>query len=406
MKSQLQNLSKLIYASSMKLLIAIGCMFFSQSVHTMTCNPCLASIGESVWTLCDRLLATQCVGTTIRQSDVPFTITEPGIYSLCEDLLSTAPGSTIVINSDDVLLNLACHAITVTQVAAGQHIGININGNRVAVGNGRMIAQEDPAAGLANVRLISMSGVREVIVDNINFFGTSDPESGFDIGSTAIGVGTNSTNVVVHDCTVENIAVGTLVGTATQVIISKCKFENTQQVGVFCNVNPNGILVEDCLFVGGRFMRVFGGNNITMRRCVGSQATIGSSAIALDATANTPSSNIIISDCIVNGTTDVGQDGIVVLEVTGVIIENCLVNNTAGNGMTITGTDIVVRGCTVNCADGDGINVAGSSFNVFVQNCEVANSTGSNFVGVNPVVITSGVSSTTASNYWMDVSLP
>lgn len=404
MKSRLVGMF-CIYVQKMLL---IGLLFAVHGVHAMTCNPCLSSVGESVWTQLDRLLATQCVGTTIRQSDVPFTITEPGIYSLCEDLRSVSPAPVINITGDNVLLNLACHSIIVTQ-SSMTSVGVGVSGDRVVVRNGSLVASEGDA-GLSPIFLLNIIGTHGGVIEDLSFSGTSDPINSFNIGSAGVRV-VNSTNLVVSDCTFQNISVGATIITSTQIIVADCKFENTTQAAFFPGAMSAGITCDHCQFTGGRFSRISGGDNVTLCRFVGVRSTLGLSAVTIDAADG--SQDVVVRDCEINGTEFPGEIGIEVVPaiagpgvVTGVILENCMVNNTDGHGMSITGTNIVVRSCTVNSAGGSGIIVAGSSFNVFVQNCEAANSIGANFVIPAPITITSGEAAIPGSNYWMNVSLP
>lgn len=392
--------------NGLSLLMIIGGLFLSYHLPAMTCSPCLASVGETAWTLADRLLATQQIGKQFGQVDVPITITSAGIYSLCEDLLSTSSQPVITITGDDVLLNLACHAVTVTQQAEAAHIGISVLADRVAIGNGRMVAQEGDL-GLQPVTLIALNGVHDITIDDVYFAGTSGITSDFNIGSKAVDIDATSFSIVVYNCAFQNVAYGTFLSTATQVIISNCNFSSTIAAAV--RTAASRMLVEECHFFGRSTIQVVEGRDITLSHCSIAHSNTTIAAIDIQA-AGTPGSiptDIVVRDCIVNGTVATSQQGISVSSgAIGIVVEHCLVSDTAGDGMNITGTNVVVRGCTVNTAGGDGISVAGTSFNVFVQNCEVANSGGSNYVGVNPFLITTGLAATATSSYWMDVSLP
>lgn len=421
-------------------ILFIGLFFTAHGVHAMTCNPCLSPVGETVWKQLDRLLAGQCVGTPIRQSDVPFTITQPGIYSLCEDLVATQEAIDFeaiifITGTHDVVLNLAGHSITLdpgNQLFSGILV---FNTFRLVVCNGSLIVPEaviGPDFFLLEIFPIFYIVSRGAMFHDLHFYGASSNPNRSTVDPKMSSVYALTLNqchdVAVSDCIFNHIGAGVRLQGHDNALIKDCKFSD---VGMAVIGNMRGLICDRCEFEGGTFAHLYPQQSMTLSRLTGSSfidpnfnfsspnvPDFAHHVIQLNQTSLFASSKgVVIQDCIINGATGSEiQKGVMVQtdtsflsqlnRVEGIIIENCVINDTNSDGMNITGSRMVIRDCTVNGAGDDGISINATSSFVFVQSCEVVNSAGTNFVGVPAVTIASGEVNIPASTYWMNVALP
>jgi hypothetical protein len=79
------------------------------------CTPHAATLGQTIWTSLDQIKSISGVSAPaniIYQSNIPYTISAPGTYSVGQDLTSTDANPVITIASPNVVLNLQGHTIT------------------------------------------------------------------------------------------------------------------------------------------------------------------------------------------------------------------------------------------------------------------------------------------------------
>lgn len=90
--------------------IIIICITSSLVVYG-ACTPHASTVGESIWKLLDRALSVSSANKVIYQTDVPYTISSSGAYSVGEDLTNTGTANVITVTNSSALLDLQGHAI-------------------------------------------------------------------------------------------------------------------------------------------------------------------------------------------------------------------------------------------------------------------------------------------------------
>ena len=134
---------------------------------TSCCNT-LSALGTSIKSDVDNVSSTldalsNClVGTAITQSMIPYTISAPGNYYLCQSVSSSAAGPTITINASNVYFNLNGHTVTNTNSVTNTSFGINCLGAKnIQICNG-VLNSVYPAininnGGTSDIKLIDLS---------------------------------------------------------------------------------------------------------------------------------------------------------------------------------------------------------------------------------------------------------
>ncbi len=162
--------------------------------------------GENLWKLVSRIGLTSDIieekvcdlacDTSIKQDDIPFTITAPGVYCLSENVNFTT-GSAVTIKSNCVVFDLLGHAI---EGASGSGNGILIDVLNTFTANVTVKNGIIKGAGGDGIK-VDMTG--QVKISNMKI--TDCTGEGIDISS-------NSQRVIVEDCiSSSNNSVGFLV---------------------------------------------------------------------------------------------------------------------------------------------------------------------------------------------------
>lgn len=254
-------------------------MNFSTPLSTMAaaCTPCISTPGESIWTMVDKLRASSCAGTLLRNSDLPITLTTPGIYSLCENIQYTglSPAITITPTTGPIYFNMTCHSITIETGSVGGAFAISPS-SPVTIVNGFIVSNH------ATVNLIQ--GNSDFSIENVNFGSIA----GFN-GTGCIGI---------------NLAQG--VGMRCK----DCIFTGLD-AGISANINTNLFYVDHCTFVD---------NNLAGLQDINPAAisTLGNGSGT-------------ITNCVFQG----GADGILLNNTTSWSIETCYLNGAGSSGAAI-----------------------------------------------------------------------
>ncbi len=236
-------------------------LFFSARATVQPIFP-----GENLWKLVSRIgltsdiieekvcdLACDTCDTDIKQDDIPFTITVPGVYCLAENVNFTT-GSAVTINSNCVVFDLLGHAIE------GDGVDMNSIGIRVVDVLNTFTANVTVKNGIikkAGSSQVSVSARGPVRIRNMQLIGGPN--------SCGLLLSGDSKKVFVDDCVACNCENGFLLAG------SFCIFKNCVAIN-----NDNGFLIpgdNNCLFkckasdnnVGNGF-KIEGVKNI-LRKC-------------------------------------------------------------------------------------------------------------------------------------------
>lgn len=364
----------------------------SGGLHAMACDPCLAVPPISTWQMLDILMATQCVGTPIRQSDVPYTITASGVYSLCEDLISVGLAPVITVTASDVYLNLACHRINVIQSALAGTFGIFVdNSNRIIIANGSLVANIGfpLIAQPANLVTVNFSGA--VLMRDLDFFTTATESSDTSVGVRLI----NSRFIAIDDCTFSFINFGIFATLSSSIKAESCTFIHTSSAAINTQ-NADNLQIRDCEFFSqGSYIMTNGGHGQLITDCLLQEGRI----------AMVTPVNAIIRNCLVNeAKRPVGvSHGIQITNGSCVIVENCTVQSLSGIGILYDGFSNhgIVRSCTVECT-GTGVAFSATTTNCHVVNTLSAFAITENFSGFGIQFASDDVATSTV-NYWLNV---
>lgn len=402
-------------------------VFSALSVH-LFCSvyvPLVSTPGMNTWSLVDQVRATTG-GVIIRASDLPITISSPGIYSIGENITWTGGSPAITINSEQVIINLAGH--TIYDDSSTNSPIIQDNGGAIVL-NGNMVVLNARPINLINGQLLGAS--------HINF--SRSPASVLLNGDAGIQILTVNTGCVVDNCTFVFLDAGIVAGSllpsfARGVLIKDCYFGDMNIAGVQGFAGGaliTSITVDHCFFNGGD-RAILGTDSpywIIFNSTFENQGVNGNACIDISNAAT-----VYIEHCVLDSTgrfaVDTGASAINITATTQTQIFNTNIINPSGDGININGSVNVasILNSTVQVSDGSGIviNPSNLTFEVLIQsnkinsctldginvpavgNTFVYNNTvvgcATNYVNVNPVLITTTDASTATASYYQNVS--
>lgn len=179
------------------------------------------------------------LGTVITQADIPYTITTPGIYTVCDDIVVFA-GTTpaITITARNVILNLNGHRVYSVAGSSGAIALACNNSNEITIMNGDLGSSFTTVAQIANCQQLSVIDV------NVNAAGPTafDIVDSFNVtlervncGPSASG-GSSSSTIDIH-------------GTSDGILLKSCTVFDANDNAFLVNISPataHGIVFEDC----------------------------------------------------------------------------------------------------------------------------------------------------------------
>lgn len=144
-----------------------------------SCTPIASTVGTNAWSILDVSHALICESAdhVITQTGIPFTITEPGIYVLGENIVD--PDGTISpiidIQSDDVVLDLmGKNLLTTRSNNAGTMIEA-VNRRNITIQNGTLGIIANPAATFfVEYFMIDFSNTTGITLKNLTINGSED----------------------------------------------------------------------------------------------------------------------------------------------------------------------------------------------------------------------------------------
>ncbi len=327
--------------------IVMGYVSLSISAYTFLaqgmCVPHSSTVGESVWNQLDRVLSVSGANKVIYQSDIPYTISAAGAYSVGEDLTNTGTASpTIILSNANAVLDLQGHSII--------------------------------ASANANTAIAASAGVVQ-----------NGVIKGFPIGITSTG------NVpIIKDISFVSCATGILTGDAQGVIAEGCEgFSCDVFHGHFSSSLSNALLIIDSCDITNCLGAAFsytGARGAIIDGCTVEGAAAGISC--------NNSQSILVSESIFSNIT---HDGVSMTNGSAMLhVEDCRFTGVGGNGVTLSGVSSLSEVIDTNFVNvtSNGIDNSGSgtAFNVFLK-LILTNITG---IGVNDAV---GSNAATYANF-------
>lgn len=369
------------------------CLILSVDLRAMACDSCIAVPPISTWQLLDQLKSTLCEDIIISQDDVPYAITEPGVYALCEDLVNVGDVPIITIDSEDVVLNLACHNMEVTQGVI-QNAAIRIVSGSPRIYNGKI---KTDTSGMTPVPLaIDGSG-------NIH-------DIQFTLANNSFGVNLDGTaNAYIHDCRFNNGEYAIIIqNDSNRTLIEHCEFISTNSISIFARDGSDTIAIEDCFFyIGSNAIFVEDNRGTTIQNCI--FKNVGNDPV------NRVITGVNVERMLIRNVT-INETGVRVgfvpdidaIRITGpdtqdVLIVDTVIEQPTGFGIIAdAGDQITVCRCIVQHAFLTGIDVSGAT-EAFVNSCKVVGFAGSTYAGVPAILIATTDADVAAANYWMNI---
>jgi len=385
--------------------------------------PCVPCVGvppppQSLWSLVADIYATQCIGTLISG---PITITTPGIYTVCQDITSATAGPLITIATGNaqapVLINLACHTISITNVAGQAIVGSNgslfsvINGTIISTVAGTLplvqgaidVVGVDFAAAVTPNTLTAISAPAGAVptdliprVTNCSFrsFNTGISSVGsflevdnsyFVGGVTGISMTGASGSLRLTRSTVGAQGVGscvnfTVAGGSSLCVIDNCEFASTSLTAAAVVVSGTALNLSNSIFQASAgavlatgLFPVTAGTTAVIKNCEargGGVAGATYGILSYDA--------VDVTNCIAQGALlGAGVSGLIIGTSGSVSVDNFRASSLSGQGWGIgTCNTAVVRNCIVQGTLGVvGGNACGFSdtSNVYMEGCIVDN---------------------------------
>lgn len=343
----------------------------------------IIGVKNDVSTLTSKIDAlNQCtVGTQITQSMVPYTITQPGHYYVCESL-SASGAPTITINASNVVLNLNGFSVANTN-----NKGIVTSG--AALSN---ITVQNGSINTVSALAMDMNNVTNLKVINATIVTTS---------TSAFAAGTVN-NLVMDSCRVVAGSLGSIAvqltgiagGLITNISVDDFTFSTGFSISsVAANTTLEFINCVADTVMGGFVLSSTTTGSVIFRSCVANGAAqgfyISGTALLEDCKAFRcglsgfwilTASDVVLKNCTAELSS--GGSGFRARAATRLVCEGCIAQNNSTVGFFLEG----VAGPNVNCvfneslalSNGtDGFKIDSNSANARVTNCIASGNVGS-----------------------------
>ena len=246
-------------------------------------------------------------------SQVPLTITEPGKYTVVQDLVYTGAGPAITIAADNVCINFVNHNLSLNNINA---VGILASGiNELVLENDVILGTYSVGVHLQNVSACNIHNLyigsnllgnsQEMLIENCQNVQISDSQFA---GHAPVSVNASS-HVTVDSCTFNGAADAyglQILGASDNVIVKKSTFSNCLSALYVASVD--GMLVDHCQAtasnaVNGNLVQLGAAdsfaNDVIIRNSsfIQTQAVEGFDGILLAAGTNCLLENILVDTC-------------------------------------------------------------------------------------------------------------
>ncbi len=378
---------------------------------------------NGTFTMLNAILGLEC-DVLITQSNIPYTITQPGRYCLAEDVIGA---NAITISSSDVILDLNNHVLEVDQNTRGITSPFGTVIENIILKNGR-IKGGSLSAGISflyeviglKIENIEFSNIGtaiqlnpgtaqpfyDTIIQNCFFINIQNKSidcaynDNIIVRGLAVQDGNgvdinieNSTNVQVTDCvmTGSNSTTHIIIGTSDNVDLENCNIAQ----GNGCSVSDtNNIRINNCLSQNNNNIG-FGFNNVSLSIINNTDVETANTGFDISSSSYFEITNCSAVNCSANGFN---------IDSTYILIRNGTANYAAANGFNLSASSSnceLISSHALNNA-GSGINNAGTN-NKFFNNVATNNTTDYSGVSVAPFLAASSVTFTNC-NYWINIS--
>ncbi len=340
------------------------------------CTPHAATSGQTIWTSLDQIKSISGVSAPaniIYQSNIPYTISAPGTYSVGQDLTSTNASPVITIASPNVVLNLQGHTIT---QGGTPTTAISVSSGAPFISNGII---RGFTTGIANGSL----SLRKII---------------FDTCTTALSAGSI---VDIRDCV--GVGCGTFASGVSSLTMIDSEILNCTGDAI---VNGSNILLNRAVIDGAvNGINLSGSTQLmVMDSSIGNLSGIG---IIIN---NTTAVALRESEL-----TDIAGDAISVTGTSSLIsIARCVLKNIGGDGVDIAASVpatlrlSVIKSTIVDIAGAGVRNQTATGAQSHVYNTFITNAIGGAFVwtATPPTAQTPAQVETNDTNFWQNVVFP
>lgn len=306
---------------------------------------------QNTWTILADLkdTLTNCgMPIAITQEMIPFTVTEPGLYCLAENVTVPDGATGITVIDAEAVIDLNGHRMLGGAVGISMGSSVTNDPFAVVIKNGIISGQTTAGITSSAGSIFPECIITEIIFENIR-------------GGTA-GINDQGTILSVYNCEFNGSFLGGgdgIVSTATMGLIKNCHFS-------FCNggmrfSGANSLIVEDCVIQSSSDVGINLSGQQSIIRNVKVIQALTSGGIVISGT------DMVIENCQLIGNLGFG---ILISSGARINILGCSVINTflSGVGIQINATEVIVSGCSLNRNDSIGIALGGTS-----TNCEVIN---------------------------------
>ena len=314
-------------------------------------------------------------GTTITQAMMPYTISESGVYYVCEALMASG-APTISITADNVTLNL--NGFTVTSI---DNVGINSTGSGVTLTNGYVVAAETALNFTAgtNITVTNIQSSSSIIngpsqhlftVNNLQMRDCIINGNGL---SNTLGLFISGDSIYLTNVSVINT--GDNYGFQLGPITTVCELVNCLGVNIsnhaFAFENINVLRVRGCTAIGSdNGFAIFGGTAPVFEDCVAQSNSFAGFWLQTGGVGSGVT-GAVFKDCI----TDTNVFGFICDGAsTDTVYEGCVANNNTNSGFWMRdGTFTACNHCLASSNAANGFQIDNLSSRTIITDCIAEN---------------------------------
>jgi hypothetical protein len=330
---------------------------------------------QETWTI---LNETVCAATPI--TTAVYTISQPGTYCLAIDIPT---GGSITIASDNVVLDLNGHRINGTSgtsviSSSGTH-------KNIVIKNG--FIQGTIANGIA------LTTSSNVTIDDVMITGVT---------SNALSISSTS-----NDITIARVVIDTAAINGISVNGSNNIFIHDVQVRQVTGANSNGVVLTGCTNSTVQRVEIVGGTSLAVGINIHSSVStiiqdlqVSSFTTTGIGVAINSSSDTMVTNCIVDGGSSSGYDGIVVSGSLSNNLQNIQITNVTNTGITVSSSSHNTKmvNVTVEASPTTPISLSASK-NCVLQDASIH----STATTTNGILLASGCDNTVIKNVVLDL---
>ncbi len=285
-------------------------------------------------------------------NQLPCSITQPGKYSVMQNLSYSGTGPAIQVSADNVSINFHNYSLTLQNAAAVGILAQNIQ--EFSLENEVILGTATQPIQLVNVSKGTISNV--YTASRIQITNSSDIEVSYSHFNQGDGILVqDSSHISIDSCTF-NINGITIEGASKEVIITNSSFRGCENAIYAASVD--GMLIENCKLTGSNTSKTL--------------IQLGSSDTSADDV-------IIRNSNLIQNEQATGFDGILFVQGTGCLLESLVIDTVADAAIHINGNyqDVVASSSIIKGSNINGLFIETGSEIVF-DGCQISESAGSN----------------------------